>query len=579
MSLDRSDRCPHCGAPYMSTLAPGEVDNRVCYTCNSVAATPDMNTPVDDDLSIQPLEGGTSGYHAAKGNVRKQMERQIRSSGVRAGVTSKANLPAVRKSVSNAAMPAARISNAAMPAARAGSNPSMPAAKPAGPSTQSMPAVRNGGSTRINIQPAQQADTAEDGSQIELEAEAETVAAIPAPRMSSARMQAARSSARHRAVPQEKRGGSPLVFAAVGGMLLVAGAAIYFAMSSGSKSTDAVAANTPTTNLPPPVTKTVAPVVAAPKVETTPAKTQPAAPAPVKVEPAAPAVPETPAVAQPETPAVPESKPAPEKTDINATLFTTKRAANAKLDDEEAMVEAGPGKTTKKNAAPGKDEVAAADPKKPVDALGGMGITGTKKTKPEDAVPEFDDIRKAKPVIPVTSTEPTIIKEDLTLGDQNPEKVFSQSIQTQFPGWRVRDVMLDQSQSMFTSADHRGKKDVLILNPLNDTLPAKLYCTVEIPKEYSGKRPMLAFEVSTKDKNADWFLAVKCQNVDMRSKSAVRCPDEAKWQPVVVDLSALAGKRFELAIESYMTPKTNKKLWKDERAYIRNVQLMWTGKK
>jgi len=563
----------------MSTLAPGEVDNRVCYTCNSSAPAPDMSAPVDDDLNLQPLDGGSGHYHATKGNVRRQMEQQIRSSGLRAGVTSKANLPAVRKS---AVMPAARISNSGMPAARVGSNPSMPAAKPAGRSTQSMPAVRSGGSTRINIQPATPTQPPADGTEIELEAQPEEVAPIPAPRVSSARTMAVRSSARHRAVHVENKGGSPLVFVAIGVMVLVAGVALYFAMgSSGGNDAPVATATAPAKpTLPPPVTNTAAPVT--PPVETVPAKPQvvetaPAKPAKTeKVEAPAPAAPET-AAAVP----APEEKPAAAKTDAAsaAPLFVSKRATNAKLDDEEAMVELGETKTGKKSTPAGKDEVAAADPKKPVDALGGMGITGTKKKKPEEDVPVFDDIRKAKPVIPVTSTEPTIIKEDLTAGDQNPEKQFSQSIQEQFPGWRVRDITLDQSQSMFTSAEHRGKKDVLILNPLNDTLPAKLYCTVEIPKEFSGKRPMLAFEVSTKDKNADWFLAVKCMNVDMRPKAAIRCPDEAKWQPVVVDLSALAGKRFELAIETYMTPKANKKLWKDERAYIRNVQLMWSGKK
>jgi len=591
----------------MSTLAPGEVDNRVCYACNTAPATPNMETAVDDDLSIQPLDGGSGQYQATKGNARKQMERQIRASGIQARVQSRANLPAVRKGGSNVGMPAARSgsnpavpaarsgSNPSMPAARSGSNPSIPVSKPAGRSTQAMPAVRSGGSTRINMPPAL---PTEDVVATEADAVDANVVPLEAPRVSSARMTAVRSSARHRAVQAEQKGTSPMIFAAVGAMLLIAGGAIYVAMgSSKNDATNAVAINTqkpatpPATNIPP----------TTPSTETTPAIPPTSTPTTGKVpkalpsakRPAATAAPEitekteAPATAvAPATEAAPDAAqaapaapaPATEKPATNPDLFATKRNAAAADDDEEAMVELGGAKPTKKAAAPGKDDPAAADGKKP-DALSGMGITGKKKEKPEEAVPVFDDIRKPKPVIPVTSTEPTIVKEDLTEGDQNPEKVFSQSIQSSFPGWRVRDVMLDQSQSMFTSAEHRGKKDVLILNPMNDTLPAKLYCTVEIPKEYAGKRPMLVFEVSTKDKNADWYLAVKCMNVDMRPKTAVRCPDEAKWMPVGVDLSALAGKRFEMAIETYMTPKANKKVWKDERAYIRNVQLMWSGKK
>ena len=80
----------------MSTLAPGAVDDRVCHSCNTVACAQE-NIYFDslDDLSIQPHESEGAQYKAPRGNQRKIMERQIRSS--------KPNLPAVKPSGIHAA--------------------------------------------------------------------------------------------------------------------------------------------------------------------------------------------------------------------------------------------------------------------------------------------------------------------------------------------------------------------------------------------------------------------------------------------------------------------------------------------
>lgn len=644
MSVDRSDRCPQCGTPYMSVLAPGAVDDRVCHTCNNVACAQE-NIYFDslDDLAIVPHENEGAQYKAPRGNQRKIMERQIRSSGKRAGTTSnpqlpvappKTNVPSVRapevpsvgtsegtmsfyfcekcgkrvtnhdlatgqahdkpmtdvycvdcappnskglpklasgthaavpalKPGSNPSMPAAKKSgsNPSMPAVKPGSNSSMPAAKPAGHSTRTLPAIRSGGSTRLGIQPAA---PAQDGEVGEL--------SLNQPAPSSAPY--SRSSARNRAISKSKNSPVMLIASVVG--LLVVGYVLYAVMGSKPKTTptDEPVATAPTERKSEPTKPVETPAATAPSTkpkepapEVSKAETKKPDPAPVvNVEPAAvaPAVTEVAPVA----PAV-----EPRKNSVE-DLFA-KPTTKGRLDDGEDEVAVAAKKQATKEAA--KDPAA---PKKPAGALEGMGITGVSSKKPapdQEPVPEFDDIRKPKPVIPVTATQPTIVVEDLTKGDQNPEKDFSRNFQQYLPGWRVRDINVEMS--MYTQAEHRGKKDVLILNPMNDQLPAKLYCTMEIPKEYSGKRPMLAFEVSTTDKGSDWLLSVKCMNLEIRPKSAVRVGDDVKWMPVVVDLSPLAGKRFDLSIEAYMTPKANKKSWSKEKAYIRNVQLMWTGKK
>lgn len=488
MTIDRSDRCMFCGAPFMSTLSPGEVDMRICYTCNTSPIVPDKAIAIDNDLNILQLNSGSEQLHT-NNYVRIQGKRQIRKSGVQLA----------RNSSSSSKLPSA----------------------------------------------------------------------------------SAKTSRRVIHVKKRKNE-APLAIGIVTMMVLCAGTAIYMSRDRvPSKPVSRVEINAPKKE-PTPLVKPA--TVSTETSEKNTSASDPQQPTQVvesqvaELKPASP--PQTLESEQvaPVEQTVPAEQivPAEKKQDLDA-IFNLERSGARTIDDD-AVEEMDIAKkaAAKANPSSAKKAENRAGAKTP-DALARMGITGTNGSRPQDEMLEFDDIRKPKPIKEVTSTEPTILKENLTEGEQTPEKTFSQSIQSAFPGWRVRDVMLKHSK--FTSTEHRGKKDVLVLNPINDVMPAKLFCTVEIPKDYSAKRPMLLFEISTKDNAADWYLSVKCMGIDIRSKTLVRCPETNKWQPVVVDLSPLSGKHFEVTIECYMSPKVNKKQWQEELAFIRNVQLTWSGKK
>jgi hypothetical protein len=154
-----------------------------------------------------------------------------------------------------------------------------------------------------------------------------------------------------------------------------------------------------------------------------------------------------------------------------------------------------------------------------------------------------------------------------------PELDVTTALQKAFPGWRVRDIQPEQTM---LKSDHRGRSDVLQINPINDVLPAKLIAAVEIPKSFASKRPMVRFEISTTDTSAEWLLSVKAKGVEIFPKAKVKLGKDQPWQEVSIDLTALAGKHFDLALEVNMRPKTPAKRYAEEFGYIRNIRITYS---
>ena len=142
------------------------------------------------------------------------------------------------------------------------------------------------------------------------------------------------------------------------------------------------------------------------------------------------------------------------------------------------------------------------------------------------------------------------------------------------PNWRVRDANMPTSK---IGEKHQGRENVVILNPLNDVLPAKLMATIEIPKGFAGSKPTLLFEISSAANGKDWGLGVKAMGVDMLARTKIKLPKDNPWQEVAIDLSALADKHFDVQIEVNSTTK-HPKGTSLEFGYIRNVRFEWKKK-
>lgn len=465
--------------------------------------------------------------------------------------------PAPVPAPSAAAIPVPRPSATGIPVARPSAS-GLPVAAPARQgSSANLPPASRGSSGRM---PA--AGSGKSG-RMGVIASAKTSAMLTA-----VMMPVSRSSARQKAVQAQK---TKTMYAVGGGVALVVVVAL-FAMS-GSKPKTGV------DDEPVPEKKTA-------KIEGEPVRLAEAPPSKLSELKKDPEVKKEEPGKTPESAKV-ETSPAPETAAEKPTnsvadalqLTATKKNANAKIDDDDAEV----APTIKKKAelpklepakAPGPGRLPDANgvdaPKKPADTMVALGL---KKKEPEK---EDKPDPKAGPA-PVTATVPTILPLDFVALGATPENQFSQQISALFPGWRARDFNTTFTQT--TGAEVRGRKDVLIVNPINDVMPTKVMCTIEIPASFASKRPVLLFETSVKDLARAMFVSVKVMNVEVVPKTQIRVSKEVAWMDAGVPLAMLAGKRAEISIELMMPPKTKTDKMKDHAAYIRNIRLEWVGKK
>ena len=623
------------GGPRRGGMAPGRRPN-------FKPAAKSGPRPATGSRNNMPAVTGSHAQMPAITGSRAQMPAVTGSRASMPAVTgSRNNLPAVSGSHGN--MPAVAASRATMPAVPAPEyeeieieteeelqqQPQQPEQRP---SRAGFPAARRGSS--VSLIPV----TDKKGSTVNLIAvgdmkKGSSVNMIPAVKSHSGKHHAARSSQRMNAVPggktsammtavampsgrssarqkavDDQKKKNMVLYGAIGGGVLVIALMAYAFGGSKKPLPDLREAETkpstpkeetrvalaPLTPSAADTTTKAAPVSAEQKNDAT-AKTE-------KTDKAA-KVEETTAKAGEEKKEAGEvaATPAPE-TDKNANVTDalanvgTRKAANAKLDDDDA--DAGP-RTKRSAPAAQESKPAAAAPGNTPPAPPALGPDGEPKKNGGDPMvalglkkkePEKEDPKpgsKPAPVV-ITATEPTIVPIDFGKGDRNQETTFSESVNRILPGWRVRDLKLEASSA---SSEQRGRPECVSFQPLNDVLPTKFIATVEIPQSYAQKRPMLMFEASVKEGTAKgsakpMFISVKVTNLDVNPrqqmeifpKQMVKGTKEQPWLDSVVDLSMLAGRRAEIQIEVSVPPKTKPEVLKDYIGYVRGLRLEWAGK-
>ena len=131
------------------------------------------------------------------------------------------------------------------------------------------------------------------------------------------------------------------------------------------------------------------------------------------------------------------------------------------------------------------------------------------------------------------------------------------------PGWTVKDCGPDMDPGL--REDWGGRKNVLLVHPLNRDVGCTLSRKIEVP---AGKKTTLAIVVAN-DPRGDFDLLVRADGKELLKKTvAVNSGDEpGKWDTVQVDLSPLAGKTATVEIVNQPTD------WSWEAAYVAQVKV------
>lgn len=563
MSLPQLDRCPRCGTPYMGSMLPGETpETRYCYTCDSSGKAGNVKSapaPVDPGLELQPLDDEP----APRGRIP-----QIAPPTRRVGVS-----PGGKSSKKIAAQPAAVPVRDDMPEAFAETTVDKAAASARSRGVYSGTDIPQLAPTAVPIQ-------ASGPDFVKLGGMAAAVIALAVggwiflrkkpdpPSTLQASVTAPTPPAKPIIAPEAKKSAAPApvkeapktpVPATAPSVEPVKTPERSVASAIGVVGADAPAKDAPPNSTPPPN----------PAKDTQPEKTAP--------KPDAQNLDEI-------LGAKGKSKSKKMDEEEEPTPSSTKPAAPAKAGEQPPVGDAAPSKDFADAKAPADpnappvpaDAVIPVDPnQKKITAID--ILSGKKK---EDEADNADAPKKGvnpfapKAPIPVTATEPTVMKLELDRIGGN-DKTLSEQLQSFMPNWRVRDAFFDNSKINIKA---NGRDNVIQLNPMNDVLPAKLMCTVEIPAKFAGRQPTLLFEASSAATNHDWLLGVRAMNVDLIPKTKIVSKRNAEWTPVAISLAPLADKHFELQIEVYSSVKGQKKV-KDELGLIRNVRIEWSGMK
>ena len=551
MNQPEMDRCPKCGTPYMGNLRPGEsTASRYCYTCadaaGKITAQSAAQTPADDSLELQPLDDEP----AARGRIPQIAPNQTGRPGAKA--------------------PPKKISSV----------------------------IKN--KTNEVFMPVRDDVAPEYATSVDKAASSARNRAIYAapgiPQLAPTRA----DFAHKRKSPNL----SSLIQAAA--MLALGFGAWYFVFRNKHPEPGAQLAAAPKIVQAPTAVKPVVPATpaanaAAPKkiaVNPPLAKpaTTPSLPASVNMAGAQTATgvapdPIAPPAAISQTPTDPSAalaraprrgKPALNVEDDDAPVVKSKTqiAKTPKDGDAPPVAEGDAAVPAQANAA---DAAAPENPDAPASDKKKLTVNDLLGKKDPDDDPKKSELEKRvnpflQKTVAVTAIEPTAMPLDIERIGGN-DKTMSEQLQALMPNWRVRDANFELSK---INVAHQNRDKAVILNPMNDTLPAKLLATVEIPANFANRHPTLMFEISGTALNKSWLLSVRAMNVEMLSKQKVQLKRDAEWQNVAVDLSPLANKHFELQIEVYSSIKASGKAadkLKGELGCIRNVRIEWSGMK
>ena len=110
------------------------------------------------------------------------------------------------------------------------------------------------------------------------------------------------------------------------------------------------------------------------------------------------------------------------------------------------------------------------------------------------------------------------------------------------PGWKMTDCGADMGPGLL--AQYRGRKNVFLSHPLNESTPCALSRKVTIP---AAGKSVLHLAVSHHSRG-DWVLIVKADDRELLKTTIGRPTARGGWREIDVDLAACAGKTVTLRL-------------------------------
>jgi hypothetical protein len=129
------------------------------------------------------------------------------------------------------------------------------------------------------------------------------------------------------------------------------------------------------------------------------------------------------------------------------------------------------------------------------------------------------------------------------------------------PGWSAKNCLDDSNPGI--NAEVRGKKNVLVTHPLNESIGCELSAELEIPK---GK-PSLRLVVGHHPEG-DWTLLIKANGIFLMETDIGKAASTDGWMEVDVDLSSFAGQKAKLSLSNIANG------WADEAGYWAKIELI-----
>jgi DUF1680 family protein len=129
------------------------------------------------------------------------------------------------------------------------------------------------------------------------------------------------------------------------------------------------------------------------------------------------------------------------------------------------------------------------------------------------------------------------------------------------PGWSARNCLDDGNPGI--NAEVRGKKDVLVTHPLNESAGCELYGPVTVSEGQSTLRLVVGHH-----EEGDWTLLVKANGTFLLETTIGPEASEEGWMTVDVDLSKFAGSEVSMSLFNLANG------WHDEAGYWGSIDIV-----
>jgi len=137
---------------------------------------------------------------------------------------------------------------------------------------------------------------------------------------------------------------------------------------------------------------------------------------------------------------------------------------------------------------------------------------------------------------------------------------LTDAIQKFAPGWSVRNCLDDSNPGI--NAEVRGKKNVLVTHPLNESIGCELSAKLEIPKGEPSLRLVVGHH-----EEGDWTLMVKANGALLLETDIGPEASKDGWMELSVDLSKYAGTKTKLSLFNQANG------WADEVGYWPKIEI------